>query len=96
MNINPVGNNILVRIEKDEKTKGGIIIPEEAHGDPEIGTVVAVGGGRLTDRGVRIPSAVKIGDRVIFSKYAKGDERWDTDEFLMITEWDLFGVIESK
>jgi chaperonin GroES len=94
VNIRPLHDRILVRrMKEDEKTAGGIIIPDTAKEKPQRGEVVATGNGRVNEDGKTFPLEVKKGDKVLFSKYAGTDLKLGTDEFLMITESDVLGII---
>jgi chaperonin GroES len=93
INIRPLHDRLLVRrMKEDEKTAGGIIIPDTAKEKPQRGEVVAAGSGRITDDGKTRPLEVKKGDKVLFSKYAGTDLKLGTEEFLMITESDVLGI----
>ena len=93
VNIRPLHDRILVRrMEEDTKTAGGIIIPDTAKEKPQKGEVVATGNGRVLDDGKTRPMEVKVGDKVLFSKYAGTDLKLGTDEFLMINETDVLGI----
>ena len=94
INIRPLHDRILVRrMKEDEKTAGGIIIPDTAKEKPQKGEVVAIGNGRITDDGKVRPLEVKAGDKVLFSKYAGTDLKLGNEEFLMITEGDVLGIL---
>lgn len=93
VNIRPLHDRILVRrMKEDEKTAGGIIIPDTAKEKPQRGEVVATGNGRVSDDGKTRPLEVKTGDKVLFSKYAGTDLKLGSEEFLMITESDVLGI----
>lgn len=95
MKIRPLNDRILVkRLEEEEKTAGGIIIPDSAKEKPAEGEVVAVGPGKLNDQGERMALQVKEGDRVLFSKYGGTDVNIDGGEFLIMREDDVLGVVE--
>ncbi|WP_163338828.1 co-chaperone GroES [Desulfopila sp. IMCC35008] len=95
MKIRPLNDRLLVkRLEEEEKTAGGIIIPDSAKEKPAEGEVVAVGPGKLNDKGDRIALQVKEGDRVLFSKYGGTDVKLEGDDFLIMREDDILGVIE--
>jgi len=97
MKVKPLHDNILVeRLEETEKTKGGIIIPDSAKEKPAQGVVVAVGGGRLDEKGNTISLEVKKGDKVLFSKYAGTEVNIGGDEYLIMREDDVLAVIEDK
>ena len=95
MNIRPLNDRILVkRLEEEETTKGGIIIPDSAKEKPAEGEIVAVGNGKLNDKGERIPLEVKAGDRVLFSKYGGTDVKLDGEDHLIMREDDILAVVE--
>ncbi len=95
MKIRPLQDRILVkRIDEEETTKGGIIIPDTAKEKPQEGKVVAVGKGKVNENGKVQPLDVKKGDRVLFSKYAGSEVNIDGDEHLIIREDDVLGVCE--
>lgn len=94
VNIRPLHDRILVRRTKeDDKTAGGLYIPDTAKEKPQKGEVVATGNGRVNEDGKVFPLEVKKGDKVLFSKYAGTDLKLGNDEFLMITEADVLGII---
>jgi len=96
MKIRPLHDRIIVkRIEEEEKTKGGIIIPDTAKEKPIEGKVIAVGKGRTTEDGKVIAMDVKVGDRVLFSKYAGTEVKIDGMEHLIMREEDILGIIEK-
>ncbi|MGC9325576.1 MAG: co-chaperone GroES [Desulfomonilia bacterium] len=95
MKIRPLQDRILVkRIEEEEKTKGGIIIPDTAKEKPQMGKVISVGGGKKTEDGKVIPVDVKAGDKVLFSKYAGTEVKIEGEELLIMREDDILGVIQ--
>ena len=88
--IQPLADRLVVKpIEKEEKTKGGIILPDTAKEKPQEGEVVAVGPGRMTDDGKRIPMDLKVGDRVIYSKYGGSEIKIDDVEMIILRESDI-------
>jgi chaperonin GroES len=94
VNIRPLHDRILVRrMKEDEKTAGGLFIPDTAKEKPQKGEVVATGNGRVNEDGKTFPLEVKKGDKVLFSKYAGTDLKLGADEYLMITETDVLGII---
>lgn len=96
MKIRPLHDRVIVkRVEEEEKTKGGIIIPETAKEKPLEGKVIAVGNGRVLEDGMIQPLDVKADDRVLFSKYAGTEIKIEGEEFLMLREDDILGVIEG-
>jgi len=95
MKLRPLNDRVLVlRIEEEEKTAGGIIIPDTAKEKPQEGKVVAVGAGKLNDKGERIPMVVKEGDRVLFGKYAGNEVKIDGVEHLIMREDDILAIVE--
>jgi len=96
MNIRPWGDRILVkRIQEEEKTKGGIIIPDTAKEKPQEGRVVAVGKGKMTEDGKLLTPDVKAGDRILFGKYAGSEIKLEGEEHLILREDDILGVLEG-
>ncbi|MFZ5766656.1 MAG: co-chaperone GroES [Thermodesulfobacteriota bacterium] len=95
MKIRPLNDRILVkRLESETKTAGGIIIPDSAKEKPAEGEVIAVGSGKLNDKGERVGMEVKKGDRVLFSKYGGTDVKVDGVDYLIMREDDILGVVE--
>jgi chaperonin GroES len=95
MKVTPLQDRVIVkRIEEEETTKGGIIIPDTAKEKPIEGKVVAVGGGKLLDNGKKQPLEVKAGDKVLFGKYAGTDIQIEGEEHLIMREDDIIAVIE--
>jgi len=95
MKIKPLNDRILVlRTGEEEKTAGGIIIPDTAKEKPQEGKIVAVGPGKLDEKGKRVPMAVKKGDKVLFSKYGGTEIKLDGVEHLIMREDDILGIIE--
>ncbi len=95
MKIRPLQDRILVkRVEEEEKTSGGIIIPDSAKEKPQEGQVVAVGPGKTLDSGQIAELAVKPGDRILFSKYAGTDVTLDGEEHIIIREDDILAIYE--
>jgi chaperonin GroES len=95
MKIRPLQDRILIkRVEEEQKTAGGIIIPDSAKEKPQEGRVVAVGNGKAGDDGKVRPLDVKKGDRILFSKYAGSEVKLDGEEHMIIREEDVLGVIE--
>lgn len=94
MKIRPLNDRILVkRMAGEEKSAGGIIIPDSAKEKPAEGQVVAVGPGKLNDKGERLAMDVKVGDNVLFSKYGGTDIKLDGEEYLIMREDDILGVV---
>ncbi len=95
MKIKPLNDRILVaRAEEEQKTVGGIIIPDSAKEKPQEGKVVEAGPGKVDDSGKRIPIQVKKGDRILFSKYAGNDVKIDGKEYIFMREDDILCVLE--
>ncbi|NLZ92188.1 MAG: co-chaperone GroES, partial [Clostridiales bacterium] len=93
MNIKPLGDRVVVKVlEKEETTKSGIVLPEAAKEKPQEGEVLAVGSGELIE-GKRIPLEVKVGDRVIYSKYAGTEVKMDDQEYLILRQSDILAII---
>ena len=94
MKLRPLQDRILVqRVEEETTTKGGIIIPDTAKEKPAEGKVVAVGNGKVGDDGKRVPMEIKTGDRILFGKYAGTEVKIDGEEFLIMREDDVLGVL---
>jgi chaperonin GroES len=95
MKVKPLNDRVLVvRVEEEQKTKGGIIIPDTAKEKPMEGKITAVGPGKRDDSGKRVPLDLKEGDRVLFSKYAGTEIKIDGVEHLFMREDDILGVID--
>ena len=95
MKIRPLHDRVIIkRIEEEEKTKGGIIIPDTAKEKPSEGKVVAVGNGKLLENGTLQPLEVKKGDKVLFGKYAGTDIKIDGEEHLIMREDDIIAIVE--
>ena len=96
MKIRPLQDRVIVkRIEEEEKSKGGIIIPDTAKEKPQEGKVVAVGKGKVDDNGKIIPLDVKVNDLVLFGKYSGSEINIDGEEHLIMREEDILGIIEK-
>jgi len=94
--IRPLGDRILVkRIQEEEKTKGGIIIPDTAKEKPQEGIVVAVGKGKITEDGKLLTPDVKAGEKILFGKYAGSEVKIEGEEHLILREDDILGVLEG-
>jgi len=95
MKLKPLQDRILVqRIEEEKTTKGGIIIPDTAKEKPAEGKVVAVGNGKVAEDGKRIALEIKKGDRILFGKYAGTEVKIEGEEYLILREDDVLGIIE--
>jgi len=96
MKISPLNDRVLVlRMDQEEKTKGGIIIPDTAKEKPQEGKVVAVGAGKVDESGARIPLEVKEGDVVLFGRYSGTEIKVDGVEHLIMREDDILAIIEK-
>lgn len=96
MAIKPLGDKILVkRLEAEEKTAGGIVLPDTAKEKPKEGRVIALGDGKLLDDGKRAPFQVKKNDRIIFSAFAGTEIKVDGEEYLLMSEDDVLAVVEE-
>ena len=95
MKIRPMNDRVLVtRIHEEQKTSGGLIIPDTAKEKPQEGNVIAVGPGKRDDSGKRVPLAVKQGDRVLFSKYAGTETKIDGQEHIFMREDDILAILD--
>jgi len=95
LGVRPLHDRILVRrTAEDEKTAGGLFIPDSAKEKPQRGEIVAAGKGRITEDGKILPLEVKVGDKVLFSKYAGTEIKFDGTEFLMMREEDVLGIVQ--
>jgi chaperonin GroES len=96
MKIRPLGDRVLIkRVAEEEKTKGGIIIPDTAKEKPQEGKVIAVGKGKRNEDGKVMPLDVKAGDRILFGKYSGSEIKLDGEEHLIVREEDILGIIEG-
>ncbi len=96
MNLKPLGDRVIVKpMEAEEKTKGGIILPDTAKEKPIEGTVVAAGPGKVSDDGKAIKMEVKVGDKVLYGKYSGTEVTVEGEEYLIMRESDIFAVIEK-
>jgi len=94
INLKPLADRVIVKpAEAEEKTKGGIILPDTAKEKPMQGTIVAAGPGRTTDDGKSIKIEVKVGDKVLYGKYSGTEVTVDGEEYLIMRESDLFAII---
>jgi chaperonin GroES len=96
MKVKPLKDRIVVkRLEGEDKTKGGIIIPDAAKEKPQEGRVIAVGSGRVTDSGQVVAPEVKVGDKILFGKYSGQEIKIDGEEHLLLREEDILAIIEE-
>ena len=97
MKFRPLGDRVVVRrIKEEQKTAGGIIIPDTVAEKPQEGEVISVGPGALDDSGKRVPSEVKAGDYVLFGKWSGTEVKVDGEDLLIMKESDIMGVLEGK
>ena len=93
----PLGDRVLVkRIKEEERTKGGIVIPDTAKEKPQEGTIIAVGAGKFNDKGDRTPLEVKEGDRVLFAKYGGTEFKYQDEDLLVLRESDILAVLTGE
>ncbi|EEG77397.1 co-chaperone GroES [Dethiobacter alkaliphilus] len=94
MNIKPLADRVVIKVmEAEEKTASGLVLPEKAKEKPQEGEVVAAGGGRILENGTRVEMDVKVGDRVLFSKYAGTEIKVDGEEYLIMRQDDILGKL---
>ncbi|MCX7930031.1 MAG: co-chaperone GroES [Chlorobi bacterium] len=96
MNLTPLYDRVIVRpSEPEEVTKGGIIIPDTAKEKPMQGEIIAVGNGKITEDGKVLPLSVKVGDKVLYGKYAGTEIKIDGEDYLIMRESDIFAIINK-
>lgn len=94
LNVRPMGDRVIIAaVPQEEKTKGGIILPDTAKEKPQQGEVVAVGKGRMSDTGEQIAMTVKVGDKVLYGKYSGTEVKIEGTDYLIVKESELFAVI---
>lgn len=92
-NLKPIGDRVVVKPEPEEiKTKSGIVLPDSAKEKPSEGTVVAVGSGKILDNGQKVPMEVKIGDKIIYSKYGGTEVKIEGEEYMILSERDILAI----
>ena len=97
MKVKPLYDRLVVkRLEEEEKTKGGIIIPDAAKEKPQEGRVIAVGDGKVVENGQKAPLSVKVGDKILFGKYSGTEIKIDGDEHLILREDDVLAIVADK
>ena len=97
MNLRPLGDRVVVKpVEREEKTKSGIVLPDTAKEKPQEGIVEAVGTGRILDNGTKIPMELKIGDKILYAKYAGNEFKLDEIDYLIVSEKDVLAVLSSN
>ncbi len=96
MNLKPLGDRVVVEhVEQQDKSAGGVFLPDTAKEKPQEGIIRAVGSGRMLDNGTKVPMEVSVGDRVVYSKYSGSEVKVDGKEYLIISEKDVLAVIAA-
>lgn len=96
MNITPLGERIVIKVlESEEKTKSGIFIPDTAKEKPQMGEVMAVGTGRVLENGQKVALDVKVGDKILFAKYAGTEVKLDGEEYMVLKESDVLAIVNQ-
>ena len=96
MNITPLGERIVIKVlESEERTKSGILIPDTAKEKPQMGEVKAVGSGRMLENGQKIALDVKVGDKVLYAKYAGTEVKLDGEEYMVLKESDVLAIVNQ-
>ncbi len=94
MNIKPLGERIVIKVlEGEEKTKSGIVLPDTAKEKPQMGEILAVGTGKTLENGEKVPLEVKVGDKVLFAKYAGTEVKLDGEEYMVLKESDVLAIL---
>ena len=97
MNLKPLGDRVVVEhVEQAEKSAGGVFLPDTAKEKPQEGRVLAVGTGRVLDNGNLLPVSVKVGDRILYSKYSGSEIKLEGTEYLIISEKDVLAIVDEK
>ncbi|MEP7105241.1 MAG: co-chaperone GroES [Chloroflexota bacterium] len=97
MNLRPLGDRVVVKpVEREEMTKSGIVLPDTAKEKPQEGIVEAVGTGRILDNGTKIPMELKVGDKVLYAKYAGNEFKLEEVEYLIVSEKDVLAVVSGS
>jgi chaperonin GroES len=98
MKLKPLHDRVLVKRieEEEEETRGGIVVPDTAKEKPQEGEVIAVGDGKVLESGEKLKMAVKKGDRVLFGKYSGSEVKLDDEEYLIMREDDVLGILQKK
>jgi len=95
--LKPLADRVVVKpIKAEEMTKGGIVLPDTAKDKPQEGEVIAVGTGRILDNGTKVPLEVKVGDRVVYSKYSGSEIKIDGEEYLIIRESEILAIRQKE
>ncbi|NLO56665.1 MAG: co-chaperone GroES [Thermovirga sp.] len=96
MQLKPLGDRIVVKVlTQEEKTKGGIVIPDTAKEKPQEGEVLAIGSGRVLENGQKLPLEVKKGDKILFSKYGGTEVKIEGEDLLILSERDILAILEK-
>jgi chaperonin GroES len=94
LNVKPLGDRVIIKpIPQEEKSKGGIILPDTAKEKPQQGEVVAVGSGRILDNGTKVNMEVKVGEKVLYGKYSGTEIKIEGEEYLIVKESEILGII---
>ena len=97
MNLKPLGDRLIVKpVEEEETTASGIVLPDTAKEKPQEGRVLAVGTGRVLDNGNTLPVSVKVGDRILYSKYSGSEIKLEGTEYLIISEKDVLAIVDER
>jgi len=97
MQLRPLGDRVVLKpVEREEKTKSGIVLPDTAKEKPQEGIVEAVGTGRILDTGTKVPMELKVGDKVLYAKYAGNEFKLEDVEYLIISEKDVLAVVAGN
>jgi chaperonin GroES len=97
MKLRPLGDRVVLKpVERDEMTKSGIVLPDTAKEKPQEGIVEAVGTGRILDNGTKVPMELKVGDKVLYAKYAGNEFKLDEIDYLIVSEKDVLAVVASN
>ncbi len=95
-NLKPLGDRVVIKpTPKEEATKSGILLPDTAKEKPQEGTIIAIGGGKLDDKGVRQPLEVREGQKVLYAKYAGTEFKVEGEEYLILSEKDILAIVEG-
>jgi chaperonin GroES len=95
INLSPLADRVIVKpLEAEERTKGGIILPDTAKEKPIEGTIIAVGSGKVTDDGKTVPMVVKVGDKVLYGKYSGTEVTVNGEDYLIMRESDIFAIVK--
>ena len=97
MNLRPLGDRVVVKpVEREERTKSGIVLPDTAKEKPQEGIVEAAGSGRILDNGTKIPMELKVGDKVLYAKYAGNEFKVEEIDYLIISEKDVLAIVAGN